>query len=270
MKIRTILLALLLLSAASVAAQPMAAFQNGEKLEFIITYRAALIPNSEVAEVTLTTSNQRLNGESTFRIVGKARVKPFFRWFFDLNDTYETWLDPATLRPLKATADLSEGNYRFTRTILFDWQAMQANTTYRNRKWSADRTQSLTLKPRSFDALALFYNLRSQPRDRFVQGERRTLQLVSHDTTQVIGYRFLGREEKSIKGLGRFHPLKFSCQLTTSDGKQFEDGSEFFIWLSDDDNMIPLYIESPIRVGSIQGTLKRYNNLKYPLESRSN
>ncbi|MDR2886110.1 MAG: DUF3108 domain-containing protein, partial [Rikenellaceae bacterium] len=44
--------------------------------------------------------------------------------------------------------------------------------------------------------------------------------------------------------------------------------AEFFIWISDDQNKIPLYIESPIRVGSIRARMKKFDGLKYPLDSK--
>ena len=68
--------------------------------------------------------------------------------------------------------------------------------------------------------------------------------------------------------MGRFRTLKFMCQIGTSDGYSFTDGSEFTLWISDDQNKIPLYIESPIRVGSIQAYITAYKGLKYPLASK--
>lgn len=268
MKKLLILLSALLTGLAAGAQPPTAAFKDGERLEYAISYRARLVPQADVAEVTLTAAASRLGGQPAWRVTGRGRVKPFFRWFFDLNDTYDTWLDPATLRPLRAVATLNEGDYRYTRTILFDWSAGTAASTYRNLKWDAPRTATMALGARSFDALSLFYDLRCQPRESFVVGRRHTMQLVMEKEVKNIGYQLVAREQKTIKGMGRFRTLKFRCQLVTSSGKQFEEGSEFYIWLSDDGNMIPLYIESPIRVGSIQGTLTRFSNLKYPLDSR--
>ncbi len=39
------------------------------------------------------------------------------------------------------------------------------------------------------------------------------------------------------------------------------------IWITDDENKIPVYIESPVRVGSINGYISGYKNLKYPVTS---
>ena len=39
------------------------------------------------------------------------------------------------------------------------------------------------------------------------------------------------------------------------------------IWVSDDDNHIPVRIETPIIVGSIKVDLVGYENIRYPLNS---
>ena len=57
-------------------------------------------------------------------------------------------------------------------------------------------------------------------------------------------------------------------QLGTSEGFSFTDGTVFTIWISDDENKIPLYLESPVRIGSINAYLSGYKGLKYPLKSR--
>jgi hypothetical protein len=40
------------------------------------------------------------------------------------------------------------------------------------------------------------------------------------------------------------------------------------VWVTDDRNKIPLYIESDIIVGAIKVSLRSMSGLKYPLEAR--
>ena len=250
------------------AQQKVSAFACGEKFEFAVSYRAKLVPNSDVAAVTMTTTCEKLDGRDVFRVVAHGKVMPFFRWFFDLNDTYTSWMDAHTLKPMKFNAELREGSYRFTNTIIYDWASMTADSKYRNLKRPDTKQKTLPLSAESFDALAVFYNLRLTPAGNFVEGRPSILKVVLEDTVRNVRYNFLGREERDIKGIGRFHTLKFSCQLATSSGESFEDGSEFFLWISDDLNKIPLYIETPIRVGSVRARLKSFSGLKYPLDSK--
>mgnify|MGYP002735142053 CR=1 FL=1 len=92
--------------------------------------------------------------------------------------------------------------------------------------------------------------------------------MVLEDTVRRINYRYIGREEKRIRNQGKFKALRFECQLGTTEGYSFTDGTIFTLWISDDRNKIPLSIESPVRIGSIQAYIYRFKGLKYPLESR--
>jgi len=260
-----ILIALLLATPAkSHTEKPFLAFGDGEKLEFVVSYRAKLWPNTEVGDVVLTTSKQ----QNQFTVVGHGRSRPFFRWFFDLNDIYTSVMDASTLRPITASARIREGKYHFNSDMEFDWSEMVVRTTYRNLKRTENKHKTMPITEHSVDGLSLFYRLRNTDTATLRKGVSVPLELVLEDTIRRISYKFLGREVLNVSGLGRFRTLKFSCTLATSQGESFEDGSEFFIWISDDRNRIPLLVESPIRVGSVRAKLKRYSGLRHPVDSK--
>ncbi len=125
----------------------------------------------------------------------------------------------------------------------------------------------MPVTPECMDAISLFFNMRTAEGDDFKEGEPRLMRMVLQDTVRNIRYRFLGREVKKIRNIGKFNTLKFDCQMGTTEGYSFTDGTVFTIWISDDDNKIPLYIESPVRIGSINAYISGYKNLKYPLSS---
>lgn len=245
-----------------------AAFAAGEKLTFVGSYSATLIPTIEAGEVEVRISRTMLGGVPALNIYGNARTNAGFRSFFDLNDTYQSWLDEKTLRPLKHTTRLREGNYRYNSDIIFDWDNMEVSSVWRNlkRTYASSKVQKLT--PESFDAVSLFYNLRSKDISDFEIGETKYLEMVLEDTIRVLTYRFLGKETIKLKKLGTFKALKFSCTIATSTEQTFRDGTELFLWVTDDKNRMPLYVESPIRIGSVKGTLTSYSGLKYPLDSK--
>ena len=125
----------------------------------------------------------------------------------------------------------------------------------------------MPVTPECMDAISLFFNMRTAEGGDFKEGEPRLMRMVLQDTVRNIRYRFLGREVKKIRNIGKFNTLKFDCQMGTTEGYSFTDGTVFTIWISDDDNKIPLYIESPVRIGSINAYISGYKNLKYPLSS---
>lgn len=243
-------------------------YHPGEQLFYRVSYKAKMFPNTEVGSVEVTTCEETSDGETVYKVVGTGRTLPTYRWFFNLEDTYTVRIDTATLRPLRFDSDLHEGDYTFESHYRYDWADSLVHTRWSSRK-RPERTKSMALTPESMDAVSLFFDLRSAEAEDFRIGEPATLQMVLQDTIRQLHYRYLGRENKKIRNMGRFKTLKFECQLGTTEGFSFTDGTIFTIWISDDANKIPLYIESPVKVGSIQAYISGYKGLKYPLTSRT-
>ena len=66
--------------------------------------------------------------------------------------------------------------------------------------------------------------------------------------------------------MGRFNVIKFSPQLVG--GEVFEEDGVMEIFATNDDNKLPLMINSPLKVGSVRAVLTEYNGLKYDMASQ--
>ncbi|MBR5849554.1 MAG: DUF3108 domain-containing protein [Alistipes sp.] len=261
---KRLILSILLLLPTALSAQ---FYHPGEVLEYRVSYSAKYFPNTEIGSVDVTTTAVQEQGKSYYRVEGVARTLPTYRWFFNMEDRYIIDIDPETMRTEKFRSDLMEGSYTFESNYDYDWEQMQVHTRWSSRK-RPFKEKTIALTPESMDAISLFFNMRSAKAENFSQGEIGTLDMLLEDTVRRIHYRFLGHETKKIRNLGKFRSLKFECQLGSSEGYSFTDGSIFTIWISDDENKIPLAIESPVRIGSINGYIYRYKGLKYPVKSR--
>ena len=250
------------------AAAPLAAqlYHPGEQLFYRVSYKAKMFPNTEMGTVEISTSEEKIDGKNFYKVSGIGRTLPTYRWFYNLEDVYTVWIDPESLRPVRFTSDLREGDYTFQSYYTYVWPDSVVYTRWQSRQ-RPFREKQIPLTPESMDAISLFFNLRSAEAEDFRIGEPGTLEMVLQDTVKRLHYRYLGRENKKIRNLGRFRTLKFECQLGTTEGYSFTDGTIFTLWVSDDRNKIPLYIESPVKVGSIQAYISKYRGLKYPLES---
>lgn len=239
-------------------------FAAGEELLYTVSYRAAMWPNTDMGDVVLSVTEDVTEGQPTLRIDARATVKGVFRWFYELDDRYYSWLRAEDLRPLRARAELLEGDYRFSSEFRYDWAKDVARNSYRNHaKRRTPLEATVALEGAAMDGVSLFYNLRSHDLDAYRPGEVRTLALLLKDKVRYVQYTYYGRETVRVKGLGKVQTLKFSCQLINDDADSFEDGSEFFVWISDDANKIPVLLESPLRVGSVRARLVAYDGLKY-------
>ena len=263
--IKGAIFALLLVASISPASAQL--FQDGEVLYYRAAYRAKIVPNIEAGEVTVSTKLDRLDGKEVYRVTGNGRTLPFFRWFFDMNDTYDIWVDKESLRTQRFESDLKEDKYTFRSNYRYDWDSMKVHT-WAQRKKDAPRTKTMNLTPEGMDAVSLYFNLRSIDLNSFRVGDRRNLDLVLEDTIRHLNYRYIGREVLKVPKMGKFDTMKFACTLGTSEEFSFTDGTEFFIWITNDDNKIPVMLASPVRVGEIRAYLRRYEGLRYPLTSK--
>ncbi len=244
------------------------AFQSGERMVFAVSYKWGVI-NTDVANVEFSVKNSSVDGTAAYAVTAVGETYSFYKYMFDMRDVYQTWLDKETLRPIYFKNNIKEGNYRMNGTYHYDWNKMQVLSEYKRPAWEAPQTKVLKLSNQSFDGVALFYNLRNTDLSKLKPGFRDKIQIVLKDTVRTLEYKFLAKEVKDIPGMGRFNTIKFSCQLAVSDDDDsFKNGSEFFVWFSDDQNKIPLYLESPIRVGSVKARLVEYQGLKYDLKSK--
>lgn len=271
------LLCLLVAASAPASAQLMScgatipaserAFSHNEKLSYAVSYSAAFI-NMDVADVEFHTTKVQFGGKPCFKIHAVGRTRNFFNFFFKMEDKYDSWLDAETLRPLKATSNLREGGYRFRSEIDFVWKDAQAHTFGENikSKRSSRRTFN-NIGSCSYDVLSMFFNMRCAKLDGLVRGESQHLTIVFEDTVRSVRLKYLGRDVRRIDDVGRVRTRKFTCQLATSTDDSFKDGDEFLIWLTDDKNCIPIYMESPIRVGKIYVNLSSWSNLHHPFSS---
>ena len=271
MKLFSYLLATTLSLAATVSAAnaQQSAFQAGENLTYAVSYNVIFL-QPDIATVSFKTINSSVDGVPAHRVTAIAEVDSKWKFFFDMRDEYSTWLDRETGRPIYFQNNIKEGSYRFTSEYTYDWDKMEVTTYAKNLRINEPRQKTMKLKENSFDGVSMFFNMRNIiSRGTMNPGDTGYVDVVMSDKIDALQYKFIAREVKDIEGLGRYNTLKFSCQLTNSgDREAFQDGTEFFVWFSDDKNCIPMYIESPIRVGSIKGRLTSYSGLKYPLGGR--
>jgi hypothetical protein len=75
----------------------------------------------------------------------------------------------------------------------------------------------------------------------------------------VTSIRYLGKEKLTTK-YGTYNTIKFRPLLI--EGTIFKGGEKMEVWVTDDLNKLPIYIVTPILVGSIKVYLTESKNLR--------
>ena len=66
--------------------------------------------------------------------------------------------------------------------------------------------------------------------------------------------------------MGKYKTLKFQPDVIA--GNVFTEDTKMSVWVSDDENRIPVLIESPVSVGTVKVVLKSYKGLKYSFTAK--
>lgn len=236
------------------------AFKSGEKLTYKLYYHLGLIwiPAGE--------AHFFVHEEADFFEL-KVRGKTYSSYenLFKVDDYFYSKVDKRTLMPQNAVRIIHEGNYRLYDSLVLDKKQQVALSFYGNTKSTA-KQQILPIHHCMHDVVSNIYYLRNTQLTEMQKGQSKQINMVLDKKIYPINIKFGGTEVKKIKDLGEFKTIKISPDLV--EGNVFKKNDRMNIWVSNDQNKIPLLIESPISVGSIKAVLKSHEGLKYALTSK--
>lgn len=229
------------------------AFKAGEKVTLTVYYAVAgVYVNAGTAIFTNTL--ETLNNKPVYHIIGEGRTNSSYDWLYKVRDRYETYVDTATMQPFKFIRNVNEGGYKKYQNVTFNKTANTAVTNEGVFKVPAcvQDVVSSVFYARNVDFSAL------QPNDKI------SFSMFLDNEVFNMYIRYLGRETIKTK-YGKFKAIKFKPLLIQ--GTIFKGGEEMVVWVTDDENRIPVRIESPISVGKVKIDLTSYENLRYPISS---
>ena len=189
-----------------------------------------------------------------------------YEWFYQVRDRYESYLDKETLLPKIHIKDVQEGGYtRYDRTT-FD-QIDQRAISARGRTRDDLQEETIDFEGCMHDLISIVYWARNLKYEDMRTGQEIPITILMDRKIYPLKVKYLGPEAATqVKGVGKFNTQKFSPQLIA--GEVFKEGDEMKIYVSDDENKLPVLIESPVVVGSVKAVLHKYSGLKYPLTAK--
>ncbi|MES2773501.1 MAG: DUF3108 domain-containing protein [Bacteroidota bacterium] len=228
-------------------------FKNGENISFYVFYTVAGIW-LHAGTAKFTTALENLNNKPVWHFTGTGETLPGYDWIYRVRDRYESYVDTATMQPLKFIRNVDEGSYKKYENISFN---KSTNTAI--AKDGVFKTPACIQ-----DVMSQVYYARNIDFDKYKVDDKITFDLFLDNEVYHMYIRYLGRETIKTR-YGKFKTHKFKPLLLKS--SMFEGGEKMTVWISDDMNRIPVRIESAISVGSVKVDMMMYSNLRHPLTS---
>lgn len=236
------------------------AFSGGEKLTYKIYYNWGYLWLS-AGEVQF----QVIDQGDTYLLESVGKTYASYEWFFKVDDYFKSIVDKKTLQPVEFERIVREGNYRYYNRIEFDPSGKSAFSYVGKTKQDAV-VYEVDLKDCTNDILTTIYALRNESTHGKTPGDLIPLDLFFDNASYPVNVEYAGVETKKIKNLGTYDVIKL--KPGTVAGTVFKEGQKMAIWVSNDQNKLPLQIESPVSVGSVKAILQSYNGLRYPLQKK--
>jgi hypothetical protein len=229
------------------------AFKASEKITYTVYYAVAGI-YVNAGDATFTNTLETLNNKPVYHIVGEGSTNSSYDWIYKVRDKYETYIDTATMQALKFVRNVNENGYKKFQNVTFN---KTANTAVTN-----DGVFNVPACVQ--DVVSSIYYARNIDFSKLRPDDKISFSMFLDNETFNMYIRYLGKETIKTK-YGKFNAIKFKPLLLK--GTIFDGGEKMTVWVTDDENHIPVRIESPIVVGKVKIDMMNYENIRHPLDA---
>lgn len=229
------------------------AFQDGEWFQFRMRY-GFLNASYAIATVRETT----FKDQAVYHVAATGKTTGFARWFFKVDDYFDSYFEKDIVRPIRFVRNISEGNYKRHVEIDFDHINQSGIMHDLLRKTKTE----ISFAPNLQDLVSAFYFLRNHfDLEGIRVGETASLHMIYDKKPFAFQFRFLGYENVKTK-FGVVPCVKFRPYV--EEGRIFKKESGLSLWVSNDNNRIPIKVVAELSVGSLDVDLVDFKGLKHP------
>lgn len=218
----------------------------------------------DAGTVTFSTGNEQYMGREVWHFKGVGKSFPSYDLLFKVRDYFDAYTDIATFRPKYFKRQVYEGGYTLLNTLNFnDITGKIYSSTKTNN--NPQRFDTLRMDPCAFDMLTAIYYTRTLDFSQAYPGWKKDVKVIIDDQAFDIWIRFIGRETVETPGGNQYRCIKFAAKMVQ--GTIFKGEEDVLVWVTDDGNKIPVYVEAKIIVGTVKAYLKDYKGLRNPVTS---
>ena len=220
------------------------AFKSGESLRYKMSYSGFLRAGTAVLEV----NEKELNGKTVFYTKGKGWTSGMIKWFFEVDDLYESYFDKDSVKPYLFKRKIDEGGYKKHRITSFNYNSKKAYV----QDFTIQKDTSVAFSNVQ-DILSSFYYLRNKDVSGMKVGEEIAIDMFLDSQVYPFKLRFLGTETLKTK-FGKINTLIFRPLVQS--GRVFKAQESVTLWITADANKIPIKIKADLAVGSLRAELE--------------
>lgn len=222
------------------------AFKEGEVLTYRMHYG---LLNAGIAVLEVKPDLIDVSGRKVYHIVGSGYTTGSADWFFKVRDRYETYLDKDALLPWLFVRRVDEGGYKFSQDYAFN---------HYTKKVDIGNNQKFDIPTGIQDMVSAFYSARNLDLSNAKAGDLFSITCFVDKEIWPLKIKFIGKETIDTD-IGKFRCLKF--RPIVQKGRVFKKEEDLNVWISDDDNHLPMRVKANVIIGSIKMDITSVKNL---------
>ena len=228
------------------------AYGNGEYFKFRVHYGFVT-----AGYATLKVKDATISGKEVFHVRGYGETVGVSKWFFKVKDDYQSYIDKEKNIPYRFIRKIDEGGY--TKDIQIDFNHSSNRATVNDKK--NNETTVFSFPKGTQDMISAFYYLRNKlDTENIKAGDEIEMNMFFDNENYKFRLKFLGKEILDTN-FGRVRTLIFRPYVQS--GRVFKEKESLTVWISDDNNKIPLLIKADLAVGSLKATLTEFKGLQH-------
>ena len=220
----------------SVLAQPL------EEMEYIL--RFGFIKGGKA---TLVAQNEKVNRQPAIHYHMRGRTTGIVDKLYEVNDVYESWVDPETYLPLKSVRNVREQKYRFYDEVTYDHENDSLFSKMAGRIQVPDQVN---------DLISVFFYIRQNKYfESLLNGQKVQIPVYHGDELFLMELKYIGLATIETK-IGNKQCYVVSPKVPK--GKLLKGSDDLKIYITKDDNRLPIYAEFELLLGSLKCELNSY------------
>ena len=176
-------------------------------------------------------------------------------WFFKVEDHYQSYILKDEDLPVRFVRNINEGGYKKDIQIDFNQSSKMATIV----DFIDNKREIVPFPNRAQDMVSSFYYLRNNlDTHSLKENDEFDLDMFFDSENYKFKLKYLRKEVLDTE-FGKVSCLVFRPYVES--GRVFNEKESLTIWVSDDDNKIPLLIKADLAVGSLKASLIEFKKL---------
>lgn len=205
----------------------------------------------------------KVNGNTCYKIDAYGETSDWISWVAKIDDNWGAYLDTSTISTQVSYRKLREARYRLDERTEFDHQSRKASVIVKDKKTGQyNKKKTFDIPEYATDLIGGFIHLRFIDFSKIKKGDTISIAGFLEDTGYHLKILYKGKETLST----RLGSIPCHVLIPRMPGNRLFDGEDSIkVWISDDQNRIPVKVEARMFVGSAGIELTGVRQLKNPL-----